>query len=71
MSLCGPCREASDAWLDYKITPALKIASGAARDDTAAGLADRRRARYEEWKATITRQQALIRAQCEAAGHAG
>ena len=68
-ALCGPCQAASDAWLDYRLTPSIKIASGSSRDDTVAGVADARKARHQEWKDTINRQQAIIRAQCEAAGH--
>lgn len=67
--MCAECRAKHDAWLDYRLSPTVKIASGASRDDTVAGLADRRRARFQEWKGTINRQQALIRAQCIAAGH--
>lgn len=59
-----PCREASDKWLDYRVTPGVKIASGASRDDTPAGVADARRARYEAWRNTIQNQQDLIRKIC-------
>lgn len=64
MTLCSPCQLASDAWLDYRVNPPLKIASGSSRDDTAAGVADGLRARYEEWRNTIRNQQALIQKLC-------
>ncbi|AIM40927.1 hypothetical protein SEA_AELIN_79 [Mycobacterium phage Aelin] len=69
MKLCAACQAASDKWLDYRITPSIKIASGSARDDTLDGVRDRRAARFQEWRDTINRQQALIRKQCISAGH--
>ncbi|AGM13275.1 hypothetical protein PBI_NEWMAN_78 [Mycobacterium phage Newman] len=69
MKLCAACQAASDKWLDYRITPSIKIASGAARDDTVEGVRDARAAHFQEWRDTINRQQALIRKQCVSAGH--
>ncbi|ACU41224.1 hypothetical protein SEA_ROY17_78 [Mycobacterium phage Roy17] len=69
MKLCAACQAASDKWLDYRITPSIKIASGSARDDTVEGVRDARAARFQEWRDTINRQQALIRKQCVSAGH--
>jgi hypothetical protein len=43
----------------------VKISSGASRDDTTAGVADARRARYEEWRRLIQQQQAAIKRICE------
>lgn len=68
--MCDSCATESQRWLDYRLPPVLKIASSSARDDTPAGLADRRRSRFEEWRDTINRQQALIRKHCIEAGHA-
>jgi hypothetical protein len=65
MSLCDACKAQSDAWLDYRITKPVKIASGAAYDDTLAGVADARKARFEEWRSTIRSQQAAIKRICE------
>ena len=67
--MCAACQAQHDAWLDYRLPPPVKIASGSSRDDTVAGVADARKARLQEWRDTINRQQALIRAQCIAAGH--
>lgn len=64
MTLCAPCKKKSDGWLDYRVSPSLKIASGASRDDTPAGVADARRARYDTWRNTIRTQQELIRRLC-------
>ena len=67
--MCAECRAKHDAWLDYRLPPRVNIASGSSRDDTVAGVADARKARFQEWRDTINRQQELIRAQCIAAGH--
>ena len=65
MRLCAPCQAQSDGWLDYRATSPVKIASGASRDDTVAGVADARRARHESWANLIRDQQAAIRRICE------
>lgn len=65
MALCDLCRTKHDAWLDYRVSPTVKIASGAFRDDTLPGVKDARTARYEQWRKTIRDQQALIARICE------
>jgi len=65
MSLCDECQAKSQSWLDYRVAPRLKIASGASRDDTAAGVADARRGRFDQWRTTVRDQQALIKSICE------
>ena len=69
--LCPPCSAARSAWLDYRLRPVLGIAhgSGAPYDVSAAGIRDRRRARFEEWRSTVRFNRDLIARQCRAAGH--
>ena len=67
--MCATCQARHDDWLDYRLPTRVKIASGASRDDTVAGVAEARKVRFQEWRDTINRQQALIRSQCIAAGH--
>jgi len=62
--LCAQHAEESAAWLDYRITPGIRIGAGASRDDTVAGVRDRQRMRFEDWRSTITFQQDLIRRIC-------
>jgi hypothetical protein len=67
VAIAGLCRQHADesrAWLDYRITPALRFGSGAARDDTLDGARDRQRARYTNWRATVVSQQQLIEDAC-------
>ena len=64
-ALCDDCKRQHDAWLDYRLPSRLKIASGAAYDDTAKGVADARRGRFEQWRNLIRAQQAAIRRICE------
>ncbi len=42
----------------------IRIASGATYDDTAAGATANRRNRYEDWRALVGRQVALIGETC-------
>ncbi|WP_179475353.1 hypothetical protein [Mycolicibacterium vinylchloridicum] len=65
MTLCDECQAKSDKWLDYRVPRQLKISSGAAYDDTAAGVADARKARYGQWRTTIREQQQAIRRICQ------
>lgn len=69
--LCAPCREARAAWLDYRLPPVLGIAygSGAPYDVSAAGIRDRQRARFEEWRSTVRFHRDLIARTCRTAGH--
>lgn len=68
MSLCPPCREKADSWLDSRpqdVFPQLALAGAqAAYDLTAAGSSERRRARYERWRELINEQRAAIRTYC-------
>lgn len=64
MPMCDDCHAEWSKWLDYRLPTSFKIASGASRDDTPAGIKDARRARYEEWRKTIQTQQDLIRNHC-------
>ncbi|CQD07356.1 hypothetical protein BN970_01387 [Mycolicibacterium conceptionense] len=65
MTLCDPCQAKSDAWLDYRLPRQPKIASGASRDDTLAGVTDARTSRFEQWRKTIRDQQTAIKKICE------
>jgi len=69
--LCPPCSAARAAWLDYRPPPVRGFAhgSGAPYDVSAAGLRDRRRSRFEQWRSTVRFQMDLIAAQCRAARH--
>lgn len=69
--LCTPCNEARARWLNYRLPPTLGIAhgSGAPYDVSAAGLRDKQRSRFEEWRATVRFQRDLIARQCREAGH--
>jgi hypothetical protein len=69
--LCPPCSAARSAWLDYRLPPVLGIAygSGAPYDVSAAGVRDRRRSRFEEWRSTVRFNRDLIARHCRAAGH--
>jgi hypothetical protein len=62
--ICPPCHEAWRSWFNYRIVPGLRINSGATRDDTLAGIKDRQRARFEEWRDTIRSNQELIEKIC-------
>src|SRR4051812_33963398 len=63
-ALCPECQSASAAWLSYKVHPGMRISCSATYDDTAAGLADRRRGVFESWRGTIRHQRQLIRDIC-------
>lgn len=69
--LCPPCAAERMAWLDYRLPPTLGIAhgSGAPYDVSAAGIRDRQRSRFEQWRSTVRFQMALIAEQCRSAGH--
>ncbi len=67
--LCRECRDLYDRWLDTSpaiVSPGVKIASGAAYDDTAAGAEANRRRRVDDWRALVNRQHALIHDICSA-----
>ncbi len=73
--LCQPCQAVSLAWLDTSpstLIPRLGFAhgSGAAYDVSAAGLRDRRAARYEEWRRTVQHGRAMVAQACRAGHHA-
>lgn len=69
--LCAPCSEARLAWLDYRLPRVRGFAhgSGAPYDISAAGIRDRQRSRFEEWRSTIRFHMDLIARACRAAGH--
>lgn len=69
--LCPPCGAARLAWLDYRLPRTFGFAygSGAPYDVSAAGVRDRRRLRFEEWRSTVRFHTDLIARQCRAAGH--
>ncbi len=53
MSLCPSHRHEADAWLDYRARRPLRISSGAAYDETPAGVRDAYRRAYCEWKTLV------------------
>lgn len=70
--VCAGCRAAQTAWYDSRpsqVIPRFAIAAGATYDDTAAGVADSRRARHQQWAALVREQVAGIAAACRTAGH--
>ena len=74
MTLCGPCSAESVVWLDTSPAtliprPGFVYGSGAAYDVSATGMHERRRARHDEWAATVRFQRALIVAGCRAGRH--
>lgn len=60
--MCQPCAEASNKWLDYRIKPSFQIHQV---DDTARGVNDKRKRRFEDWRDLIKTQQAMIADQCK------
>ncbi len=62
---CTACREEAARWLDYRPARTVRIAAGAAYDDTAAGVADNRRVRFEAWRTLVREQRARIYAECD------
>lgn len=69
--LCIPCREARSRWLDYRLppVPGFQHGSGAPYDTSPAGIRDRQRSRFEQWRSTVRFQMDLIASACRAAGH--
>jgi hypothetical protein len=73
--LCGPCRAERDRWLDTSPStliprPGFSHGSGAPYDVSAAGLRDRRGARYEEWRRTVQHGRRMVAVACRAGHHA-
>lgn len=73
--LCTPCLAEMGRWLDTApstLIPRLGFAhgSGAAYDASPAGLADRRRARHEEWRRTVRHGREMVARSCRAGHHA-
>ena len=71
--LCRPCAGERERWLDYRLPPASLgyiTQAVAGYDLTAAGIGDRRKARFAQWRNTVRFQQRLITSQCLAGIHA-
>lgn len=64
--MCDPCQAEWASWLDYRQPIAVTFAAGAAYDTTLAGVRDRQRARFDDWRNTVLAQQALIEQHCAA-----
>ncbi|MET8278236.1 hypothetical protein [Micromonospora sp. NPDC005174] len=69
--LCEPCSAQHARWLDYRLPRTFGIAydSGTPYDVSTAGVRDRRRSRFEEWRATIKFNQDLIARTCREQRH--
>lgn len=69
--LCVPCRAARLSWLDYRLppVPGFQHGSGAPYDTSPAGIRDRQRGRFEEWRSIIRFHRDLIARTCRASGH--
>lgn len=73
--LCPPCAEESNRWLHatpQQLFPAhaLAVQAHAAYDLTAAGMADRRHARWIRWRNLVRSQRRLIADRCRSHDHA-
>ncbi|MEV5211376.1 hypothetical protein AB0K35_28270 [Micromonospora sp. NPDC053740] len=70
--ICQPCSAERARWLDYRLPRTLGIThgSGAPYDVSVAGVRDRQRSRFEEWKATIAFHRDLIAHTCRQQCHA-
>ena len=55
--LCAECAPQWLAWLDYRTRPRFQIHQVC---DTAREANDKRKGRHEDWRRTISNQQALI-----------
>ncbi|GAA0550044.1 hypothetical protein GCM10010172_35130 [Paractinoplanes ferrugineus] len=71
--LCPACQTQRSQWLDYRLPTALGFVhgSGAPYDVSPAGVRDRHRSRFQEWKDTIAFHRDLIARTCRAQGHTG
>lgn len=69
MRLCADCQTVTDKWM-FNTSPlthsgrGLRIASGAAYDDTPAGVSTNRRHRVADWKHLVNTQIRAIRDIC-------
>jgi hypothetical protein len=72
--LCADCRALRDRWLDTRpqdLHPGLGyiMQASAAYDLTAAGTAERRRARWRQWRDLVVEQRAAIADLCRRQRH--
>lgn len=72
--LCSVCSEVDQRWLDTKpstLIPriSLTFGSGTPYDSSRAGLMDSRRARFEEWRATVQHSREMLKVSCRAGHH--
>lgn len=73
--LCTPCMAEMGRWLDTSpatliLRPGFAYGSGAAYDVSPSGMAERRRARHEEWRRTVRHGRAMVARSCRAGHHA-
>jgi hypothetical protein len=66
--LCPPCQAARLSWLDYRLPHSLGVGA-TVYDSSPAGIRDRQRGRFEEWRSTIRFHRDLIARTCRASGH--
>jgi hypothetical protein len=73
MGICNECRGAQDKWLDTgpQMLRGIRIASGAAYDDTAGGAPANRNNRVDDWRRLVNFQTALIARTCATQHPAG
>lgn len=64
MSLCLVHQAEAAAWLDYRARRPLRISSGAAYDETTAGVRDARRRAYCAWRDLVRGQLEAIEMAC-------
>lgn len=62
--LCDTCRAEFDRWYDYRLDRPAPFTSQSNYDRIPEGVADNRRAGYEQWRDTVRYQQDLIRQHC-------
>lgn len=64
--LCDACHREWLSWLDYRLPHTIPFAAQTVYDTSIAGIRDRMRCRFEEWRRTIQEAQDRIRAYCAA-----
>lgn len=72
---CEPCTDLINRWMDTQPStliprPAVALTGGTGYDSTPAGVADKRRSHYEQWRRTVRDGIAAVRAACAAGRHA-
>lgn len=62
--MCDDCWATYQAWSGYRLPRRLRISNDSMRDMSPAGVVERSRLRFEEWRDLVNQQQRLIRERC-------